>query len=167
MRLRPSVSSRPVPTPAPAPAPASAWRLVPPPLALISLLAVTACPTVDLGEMPPAAGLCRPPIAYYQDVVWPEFLAPSGDTERSCVAAAGCHQRDNGRSALRLLSAEPLSAADHQQNYDVVTRFLNCGTPEASTLLTKPLSGVDPHGGGDLVTPGDAPEEAFLTWFEQ
>jgi hypothetical protein len=54
---------------------------------------------------------------------------------------------------------------DHDSNYNVVSRFLNCGTPEASSLLTKPLSGVDPHGGGDLFAPGSQTEADFLNWF--
>jgi hypothetical protein len=130
-------------------------------------IALAGCPTVDLGEPPPAPGLCRPDLAYYRDVVWPEFLAPAAVPTRSCVAASGCHQRANGRSALRLIAAEPLAQTDHQANYDVVTRFLNCGTPEASSLLIKPLGGIEPHGGGDVLTPGGAEEMTFLLWFQQ
>ena len=58
--------------------------------------------------------------------------------------------------ALRALSRELLTDADWQANYDVITRFLNCSTPSASPFITKPESGNDPHGGGDLweCTPG-------------
>lgn len=79
------------------------------------------------------------------------------------MAAGGCHRLEDGRSALRLQTTAPV---DHPRNYDVVTRFLNCGAPEASSLLTKPLSGIDPHGGGDLFAPGSAAETAFLQWFD-
>jgi hypothetical protein len=127
--------------------------------------ALAACPTVELGEQPPAPGACRPDPAYYRDVIWPEVIAPAA-TERSCVGEAGCHQRSTGRSALRLISDEPLTLADHNSNYDVVTRFLNCGTPEASSLLTKPLAGVDPHGGGDVWSAGSTEETTFLQWFD-
>jgi hypothetical protein len=116
---------------------------------------------VDLGETPVSPGACRPDPAYYRDTIWPEMIAP-GDTARSCVSQGGCHQLENGRSAFRVSVSEPI---DHDSNYNVVTRFLNCGTPEASPLLTKPLSGVDPHGGGDLITPGSNVEGDFLMWF--
>lgn len=118
------------------------------------------CPTVDLGDTPVSPGSCRPDPAYYRDVIWPEFIAP-GDASRSCVAAAGCHRIEDGRSALRL-ATDPV---DEARNYDNFTRFLNCGAPEASAALTKPLSGVDPHGGGDLFAPGSDPETTFLAWF--
>lgn len=126
----------------------------------LALLAA-GCPTIDLGEEPVSPGSCRPDPAYYRDVVWPEYIAPA-DEARSCVAAGGCHQQENGRSALRLSVAEPI---DHDGNYNVVTRFLNCASPDASSLLTKPLSGVDVHGGGDLLDPGSMPEQIFLDWF--
>lgn len=129
------------------------------------LLALTGCPTVDLGEEPPQPGLCRPDIGYYQDVIWPELINAPGQAY-NCVSAAGCHERASGRSALRLIVADNPSPSEHSQNYEVVTRFLNCGTPEASSFLTKPLDGVDPHGGGDLISPGSAPEMLFFDWFE-
>jgi len=93
--------------------------------------------------------------------MWPGFFAPS-DEARSCIDAAGCHRVEDGRSALRLVTTEPI---DHRRNYEVVARFLNCGAPEASSALTKPLGGVDPHGGGELFASGSEPEETFLGWF--
>ena len=129
---------------------------------LLCALAGTGCPTVDLGETPVSPGSCRPDATYFSDVMWPEFFAPA-DEALSCVAAGGCHRAEDGRSALRLESAEPI---DQARNYDVVTRFLNCGAPEASSALTKPLDGVDPHGGGDLFGSGSGPESTFLQWFE-
>lgn len=119
------------------------------------------CPTVDLGETPVSPGSCRPDPAYFEDVVWPEFLAPD-DPARSCVGESGCHRLEDGRSAFRLSTTSPI---DFPRNYDVTARFLNCGTPEASSALTKPLSGVDPHGGGDLIDPGSNAEMVFLEWF--
>ncbi|HYU15365.1 MAG TPA: hypothetical protein VEL05_04820 [Candidatus Acidoferrum sp.] len=121
----------------------------------------TGCPTVDLGETPVSPGSCRPDPGYYREVMWPEFFAPA-DEARSCVAASACHRIEDGRSALRLETADPV---DQDHNYDIVSRFLDCGAPEASSTLTKPLSGVDPHGGGDLFGPGSAPEATFLEWF--
>ena len=138
-------------------------RVRPLPLAALVACAVTGagCPTVDLGETPVSPGACRPDPAYFRDVLWDEYLAPA-DTARSCVGAGGCHRLEDGRSALRLHTGDPV---DHARNYDVVTRFLSCGAPEASSLLTKPLAGQDPHGGGDLFEPGSDAETAFLQWF--
>ncbi|RMH44695.1 MAG: hypothetical protein D6689_01830 [Deltaproteobacteria bacterium] len=122
------------------------------------------CPTVDLGQEPPAPALCRPDRAYFDTELWPNLIA-APDAPYNCVAAGGCHERASGRSALRLIVNDPPSPGDLQQNYDVVTRFLNCGTPGASPFLTKPLAGVDPHGGGDLIEPGSMAEEIFCAWF--
>jgi hypothetical protein len=122
----------------------------------------TGCPTVDLGETPVSPGACRPDQAYFGDTMWPQFFAP-GDEARSCVAMSGCHRIEDGRSALRLESEEPI---DQGHNYDVVTRFLNCGSPESSSVLTKPLAGIDAHGGGELFGAGSEPEATFLGWFD-
>lgn len=121
---------------------------------------LSGCPTVDLGDTPDQPGSCMPAFAYFQDTMWPQYFSPS-DTSKSCVSAAGCHRASDGRSALRF-QTDPV---DDQSNYDVVTRFLNCGSPESSAALTKPLSGVDPHGGGDLFAPGSSPQSTFLAWF--
>jgi hypothetical protein len=93
--------------------------------------------------------------------MWSDFFAPADDA-LSCVSASGCHRVEDGRSALRLETSEPV---DLDSNYDVVIRFLNCAAPEASSALTKPESGMDPHGGGDLFQPGSGPEATFLEWF--
>lgn len=121
------------------------------------------CPTVDLGEMPVAPGACRPDPAFFKDRIWPEYIA-TADKEKSCVAENGCHEQVGGRSAFRVSTAEPI---DFDANYLSVTRFLNCGTPEASSVLTKPLSGVNSHGGGEQFDPGSPSEEVFLQWFVQ
>lgn len=133
-------------------------------LGLATLLGGTGCPTVDLGDTPPNPGVCRPDPSYYRDVIWPEYLA-SSDSSKSCVMAAGCHASDTGRSALRLETDVVDDAGAHDRNYSVVTRFLNCGSPDASSLLTKPLSGGDQHGGGDIYGIGDPEVDAFETWF--
>jgi hypothetical protein len=133
-------------------------------LGAVALFGATGCPTVDLGDMPADPGVCRPDPGYYRDVIWPEVLA-SADPARSCVDAPGCHALATGRSALRLVT-DLDDPAIHDRNYPVVIRFLNCGTPEASSLITKPLAGLDPHGGGDLFPGRDDPAiEAFLGWF--
>ncbi len=130
-------------------------------LAFAGLVSLSAgCPTVDLGDAPPDPGICRPDPTYFREVLWPSYLAPS-DPNASCVAASGCHRQSDGRSALRLSATEPI---DYDFNYSIVIRFLNCGTPEASALLTKPLAGIDPHGGGDLFAGGSMSQELFLQW---
>ena len=124
-------------------------------------LVLAGCPTVDLGDMPTSPGACRPDPAYFESVIWPEFI-DTQDPQTSCVAEGACHQLENGRSAFRVATSEPI---DFDSNYNVTTRFLNCGTPSASSLLSKPISGVDSHGGGDLFAPGSASEDIFLQWF--
>lgn len=132
-------------------------------LGSVAALALSGCPTVDLGDVPPDPNVCRPDRGYYEDEIWSNYLAPTAPTN-SCVAQAGCHNATNGRSALRL-DITP----DHDRNYATVTRFLNCNTPEASGLFTKPLSTEDPHGGGNVLVPGDPLDDqaiaVFRGWF--
>jgi hypothetical protein len=137
---------------------ASLWMLQG---AVLGIALLSACPTVDLGDQPPDPEPCRPDMQYFHDHIWPEYLAPA-DPAKSCVANAGCHQAASGRSALRL-QTDPV---DDAQNYQVVTTFLNCSTPEASFLLTKPLKGGEPHGGGDIFQASTDPAvQTFLMWF--
>ncbi len=126
-------------------------------------LACAGCPTVDLGDDPVEPGVCRPDPDFFRTRVWPEYLAQP-DMAKTCVGRSGCHGEADGRSALRLDTTDPI---DFTRNYQVVTRFLNCGTPEASSLFTKPLTGEDPHGGGDMFAGGDASAAVFLDWFTQ
>jgi len=121
-----------------------------------------ACPTIDQGDPPVPPEACRPDFQKFKDQVWPEAIAVA-DVAKSCVAAAGCHARETGRSALRLI-AMPASNADYQMNYDAVTRFLNCNTPESSSFVTKPTGGGDPHAGGDLWEFNVAPETTVEAW---
>lgn len=131
---------------------------------LVALLTLSGCPTVDLGDTPPDIGQCRPDRQYYIDVIWPNYLAPTV-AARSCVAANGCHDSVSGRSALRLSVAQPV---DHDRNYQVVTRFLNCSTPLSSELLTKPLAGMEAHQGGDIFPALTDPSVMqFEAWFSR
>ena len=129
-------------------------------LALGSALVLAGCPTVDLGDVPPDPNVCRPDRSYYEEMIWPVYLA-SSNPAKSCVMQAGCHAAANGTSALRL-ETDPV---DHARNYQTVTRFLNCNTPAASFLLTKPLSTEREHGGDDIYFPGDPEIAVFLGWF--
>jgi hypothetical protein len=124
-----------------------------------SLLA--ACPTVDLGDQPPVPGDCQPDQATFEMEIWPTALQ-TGDDATTCVKA-NCHSQATGRSGLRLIEM-PVTAADHAANYDSVTRYLNCAAPESSRLVTKPLAGIDGHGGGDLWTDGTEPVPTVEAW---
>jgi hypothetical protein len=128
------------------------------------LVAGTGCPTVDLGETPVTPQPCRPDPGRFKNEVWPMAIAPA-DMTKSCVGQAGCHARETGRSALRLI-AMPQSDADYDSNYDIVTRFLNCSTPQSSQFITKPASGSDPHAGGDVWTAGEGPALVVEQWIE-
>lgn len=136
-------------------------------LTLVGFLALLSagCPTIDLGDAPVPPGACNPDPAYYREQIWPEFIN-SGDTATNCVVEAGCHAVEDGKSALRLEIVADSDIAGQDRNYNVVRRFLNCGSPDISPALTKPLSGQDTHGGGDLFAPGSAQEDLFLAWFD-
>jgi hypothetical protein len=123
--------------------------------------ALAGCPTVDLGETPPDPSTCNADFVYYEQVIWPEYLAPPTASE-SCVGETACHRIEDGRSALRLETTDPI---DHEANFTVVLRFVNCGSPDQSSLLTKPVSAVDPHGGGDLFPQSGPQVDVFLGWF--
>jgi hypothetical protein len=125
--------------------------------------AASGCPTVDQGDQPVAPEACRPDPELFETTIWPNAIAPAGDDAHSCVAQAGCHARETGRSALRLIAA-PASKVDYTMNYDAVTRFLNCSTPSASPFISKPTAGGDPHAGGDLWTSGAEPELTVERW---
>src|SRR5687767_11842060 len=110
---------------------------------LAFLVLVTGCPTVDHGAAPVAPGACLPDMGEFQmpGGIWDTAVAPA--TTASCVQAGGCHRREDGRSALRLLTKnrDEYTQAEWRQNYEVVGRFLNCSTPAASSFITKPKSG--------------------------
>jgi hypothetical protein len=138
------------------------WRSLA--LALAAALCLTGCPTVDLGDNPPDPGICQPDRGYFEDVIWPQFIAPQ-DPAASCVSAAGCHRVNDGRSGFRVDVPVGGEAVDYASNYDSVVFFLNCSDPASSRLYTKPLAGVQEHAGGDLFSAGEAPAQAFLQWF--
>jgi hypothetical protein len=77
----------------------------------------------------------------------------------SC-ARAGCHIA--GGNGLDFPAT-----IDYPAAYKRSQSYLNCGTPEASLFLTKPLAGIDPHGGGDIFGgTGDPAVQIFLDWFK-
>jgi hypothetical protein len=132
------------------------------PLSLaIGIVLLAGCPTVDLGDQPPVPGDCQPDPAEFEATIWPMALS-TGDDATTCVKA-NCHSQATGRSGLRLIE-NPSGAADHAANYESVIRFLNCAAPRSSRLLTKPVAGIDGHGGGDLWTYDTAPASTVEEW---
>ncbi|HEU0036954.1 MAG TPA: hypothetical protein VFQ53_40365 [Kofleriaceae bacterium] len=114
------------------------------------------CPTVDLGDTPDDINLCNPPGGpdYFNAEVFPNYIQAG-----NCTMAGGCHA-EGGGNALNFRTG------DNTFNYRQAQVFLNCGTPEMSPLLTKPLAGVDTHGGGDIFTStSDPAAQVFLGWF--
>ncbi len=132
-------------------------------LAAVGLgLCLAGCPTVDLGDTPTDINLCNPAggLEYFSTEIYPNFIRP-GDATNGCTKTGGCHNEAGG-NALNFRT----SPQDDAFNYRQAQVFLNCGTPEMSQLLTKPLAGVDTHGGGDIYTStSDTEVQTFLQWF--
>lgn len=123
------------------------------------VLLLCGCPTVDLGDDPPAVGLCNPAGGqdYFNTQIVPSYLKLA-DRTTGCGRSSMCHDRAHG-AAFDL--ANPTSTT----NYTIAKNYLNCGTPLQSPLLTKPLAGQDGHGGGDLVQPNSTEVMVFEGWF--
>jgi hypothetical protein len=114
---------------------------------------------VDLGDTPTEIGLCNPPggVQYFQDQIWPNFV--QRDPANACTRAGSCHVA--GGNGLDFPNPVDYPAAYRRSQI-----YLNCGTPMASLFLTKPLTGIDQHGGGDLFGSGDPQVQVFLDWFK-
>jgi len=128
------------------------------------LTLLAGCPTVDLGDTPTELGLCNPSggVQYFKDQIWPNFIIRT-DPNVSC-AKGGCHVAGgNGLDFPMTVS----TTGDYSAAYKRTQNYLNCGTPDASLMLTKPLSGIDPHSGGDIFpNKDDAAVQIFLAWFK-
>ena len=120
----------------------------------------TGCPTVDLGDTPTEVGLCNPAggVQYFQDQIWPKYVV-RGAADMGC-AKVGCHV--TGGNGLDFPNP-----VDYPAAYRRTQIYLNCGSPAASRFLTKPLAGMDPHGGGDIFASDTDPAvQVFLDWFK-
>ena len=96
---------------------------------------------------------------YFETMIWPTYLNGAGS--KQCTKSA-CHD-PSGQSALRFELAMPI---DYQTNYKATQIYLNCGDAGRSELLTKPLAGIDPHGGGDIFPDQNDPAvQVVLDWF--
>lgn len=129
---------------------------------ILALGTLSGCPTVDLGDTPSDIGLCNPAggLQYFQDKIWPEFVRPT-DMAKGCAKTGSCHNEGGGNTLE--FKTNPV---DFVFNYRQTQVYLNCGTPMASPLLTKPLGGLDPHGGADIFQPADPAVMVFLDWFK-
>jgi hypothetical protein len=128
--------------------------------ACLGLTFLAGCPTVDLGDTPTEIGLCNPAggVQYFQDQIWPKYVVRTGDNT-SC-ATANCHIA--GGNGLDF----PMPV-DYGVAYKRTQIYLNCGNPEASQFLTKPLGGIDPHSGGDIFADMNDPAvQIFFAWFK-
>lgn len=126
-------------------------------------LLLAGCPTVDLGDTPSDITLCNPAGGreYFDTVIWPDYIKPN-DPVRGCTRAGGCHNEAGGNAPN--FRTMPVDLAF---NYRQAQGYLNCGQPMASDLLTKPLTGINAHGGGDLIAPNDPSVQLFLDWFAE
>ncbi len=125
-------------------------------------LALGGCPTVDLGDTPSDIGSCNPSggLAYFISDIEPKYFKLS-DTVNGCAQSASCHDQEHG------LALQRIAPVDDMANYRVTQGYLNCGQPMASELLTKPLAGIDGHGGGDIFASTSDPAVVdFLAWFQ-
>ena len=96
-------------------------------------------------------------LLYFQNEIVPKYLKLA-DRTNGCGRSSSCHERAHG---VAFDLADPASSA----NYRVSLNYLNCGQPRQSPLLTKPLTGEDGHGGGDLFDSNSAQFMTFLGWF--
>lgn len=129
--------------------------------AAVLAVALAGCPTVDLGDTPQDIGRCNPRggLAYFQDVIWPMYVRPTNMTN-GC-AKGGCHVLGAGN-----LLGYKVDPVDFPGNYRATLIHLDCGTPETSPFLTKPLAGIEGHGGMDIFQPTSPEVQLFLDWFK-
>ena len=126
----------------------------------LCLALLAGCPTVDLGDTPTEIGLCNPAggEAYFEQQIWPNYVIRNG-AATSC-AKVGCHVA--GGNGLDFPAQVDYPAAYRRSQI-----YLNCGSPEASLFLTKPLAGIDAHSGGDIFPDTNDPAvQIFLAWFK-
>lgn len=124
-------------------------------------LGLAGCPTVDLGDTPADIAACNPAkgMAYFVSDIQPKFFKLADST--GCAQTGSCHDQAHG------LTLDRLAPIDDVANYRLTQSYLNCGSPIASRLLTKPLAGVDGHGGGDIFpSANDAAVQTFIMWFQ-
>ena len=135
---------------------------------LALVLALAGCPTVDFGQTPSDIGVCNPNGGpeYFETVIWPQYIrspatscGPAKDLPCDC-AQSKCH---GGSRDPNFDTTLPI---DYTAMYRLSQQYLVCGAPTASPFLTRPLAGIDGHGGGDLFTKSDPQYQVFIDWFQ-
>ncbi|MEO8703697.1 MAG: hypothetical protein ABI867_26845 [Kofleriaceae bacterium] len=137
-------------------------RVMVPRVVALALLLLGGCPTVDLGDTPDDIIKCNPAggADYFSANIYPMYLK-ADDTATGCTQAAGCHNEGGGTPLNLRIGAR----RDDAFNFKQAQEFLDCDDPAMSRLLTRPLSEIDAHGGGDIYTMSDAEVQVFLDWF--
>src|SRR5262245_14596092 len=128
------------------------------------LVGASGCPTVDLGEPPEDIGLCNPAggLDYFTTQIWPMYVRPANTTNGCTKTGSSCHAQGEGNALGFRIDPSP----DFAANFRAARVYLNCGTPDMSELLTKPLANIEAHGGGDIFpSKDDAAVKVFLGWF--
>jgi hypothetical protein len=136
------------------------------PLPFVLVLVLGAgCPTVDLGDTPDEINTCNPAGGrdYFVSDIYPTYV--KGDdpgNPKSCTQNRGCHADGDGNRPNFRIQAQ----RDDDFNFRQAQQFLECGNEETSLLLTKPLAGIEGHGGMDIFQNISEPEvQTFLDWF--
>ena len=140
-------------------------RGMPLPFVVFGAGLLAGCPTVDLGDTPTDINLCNPAggLDYFVSDIYPTFIkGDNPDDAKSCTQNMGCHSEGDGNALNFRIQAR----RDDNFNFRQAQVFLECGNEEMSLLLTKPLSGIEAHQGGNLFGAMTDPEvQAFLGWF--
>src|SRR5262245_46428931 len=93
------------------------------------VLALTACPTVDLGDTPSDIGSCNPAkgIDYFKSDIEPKYLQLT-DTTTGCARNTMCHDQSHG---LALDRTDPiddvLDGAHHLRRHGHQVAIAHCG----------------------------------------
>src|SRR5688500_4431488 len=140
-------------------------RGMPLPFTALGAVLHAGCPTVDLGDTPTDINLCNPAGGqdYFVSDIYPNFI--KGDTpgdSKSCTQNNRGHSEGNGPE----LTIRFQPRRDENFNFRQAQLFLNCVNEDMSLLPTKPLTGSDAHGDGNLSDGmNDAEVQTFLVWF--
>lgn len=137
------------------------WRALSSAITCALACTLAGCPTVELGDTPEGIGQCNPRggLPYFQDVIWPMFVRPG--MAGGCTTTGGCHVLGDGN-----LLGYKVNPIDFPANFRATLIHLDCGTPMMSKFLTKPLAGIEGHGGMDLIQPNAPQVQIFLDWFQ-
>ena len=117
---------------------------------------------MDLGDTPSDIGACNPSqgLDYFKAQIEPNYLKLQDPINGCARSGTMCHANAHGL-------ALSTTVGDDEINYRVAQTYLNCGSPTASEMLTRPLAGIDGHGGGDIFTMDSDQYKIFIAWFAE